>query len=76
MEFRAAMPGAEIVPHPVFPPHVKHRRWYGNPGTAALLAGEYTKFLAARLRLALERLTATIMSGAGTAPADAEEDAA
>ena len=73
MEFRAAMPAAEIVPHPVFPPHVKHRRWYGNPGTAALLAGEYTKFLAARLRLALERLTAAAMSGPSAASGDAEE---
>lgn len=61
LEFHAAMPGLEIVPHPVFPPHVKQSRWYAFPGTAALLAGEYTKFLVARLRLALEDLMADVL---------------
>jgi len=40
MEFRHAMPGAVIVPHPVFPDAVKSAEWWRWPGTAALLATE------------------------------------
>jgi uncharacterized SAM-binding protein YcdF (DUF218 family) len=50
LEFRRAMPGVEILAHPVFPPHVRQDDWWRWPGTATLLVGEYTKFLAARLR--------------------------
>ncbi|MCB2101624.1 MAG: YdcF family protein [Rhodobacterales bacterium] len=46
-EFRARMPGVELVAHPVFPAHVKRDQWWSWPGTAFLLAREYTKFLAA-----------------------------
>jgi uncharacterized SAM-binding protein YcdF (DUF218 family) len=49
LEFRHAMPGAVIVPHPVFPDAVKHE-WWRWPGTAHLLATEWTKYLAAVLR--------------------------
>jgi uncharacterized SAM-binding protein YcdF (DUF218 family) len=44
LEFRAAMPGIAIVPHAVFPANVKSD-WWRWPGTARLIAGEYTKFL-------------------------------
>ena len=44
LEFHAAMPEVEIVPHAVFPPHVK-QDWWRWPGTASLVAREYTKFL-------------------------------
>jgi uncharacterized SAM-binding protein YcdF (DUF218 family) len=44
LEFHAAMPEVAIVPHAVFPPHVK-RDWWRGPGTASLIAREYTKFL-------------------------------
>jgi uncharacterized SAM-binding protein YcdF (DUF218 family) len=47
LEFRAALPEAQIVPHPVFPPHVKQRTWWLQPGTAALIIGEYNKYLLA-----------------------------
>ena len=46
-EFRRVMPGVRVVPHPVFPEHVRIDAWWRWPGTAALLAGEYTKFLVA-----------------------------
>lgn len=44
LEFHGAMPEVEIVPHAVFPPHVK-QDWWRWPGTASLIAREYTKFL-------------------------------
>ncbi|CAA7616417.1 YdcF family protein [Magnetospirillum sp. UT-4] len=50
LEFRRAMPGIRIVPHPVFPDTVKSREWWRWPGTAALLATEYSKYLAAMAR--------------------------
>jgi uncharacterized SAM-binding protein YcdF (DUF218 family) len=49
-EFRAALPEAVIVPHPVFPDSVKRDRWWLWPGTAHLIVGEYTKYLAGELR--------------------------
>ncbi|MGE5478781.1 MAG: YdcF family protein [Bacteroidales bacterium] len=50
VEFRHALPGVAIVPHPVFPEGVKSREWWRWPGTAALLATEYSKYLAAEIR--------------------------
>jgi len=47
LEFRHALPDATIIPHPVFPDHVKQDRWWLWPGTAQLIIGEYNKFLAA-----------------------------
>jgi uncharacterized SAM-binding protein YcdF (DUF218 family) len=44
LELSAAMPGVEIVPHPVFPPLVK-TDWWRWRGTASLYAREYTKFV-------------------------------
>ncbi len=54
LEFRGVLPpGTRIVPHPVFPEHVKADEWFRWPGTALLLIGEYNKFLVAGLRLEL-----------------------
>jgi len=50
LEFRQAMPDIAIIPHPVFPEAVKSREWWRWPGTAELLATEYSKYLAAVLR--------------------------
>lgn len=58
VEFQAAMPDVEILAHPVFPDHVKSNRWYRYPGTALLLAGEYTKTLLAYIRHAGEMVVA------------------
>jgi uncharacterized SAM-binding protein YcdF (DUF218 family) len=49
-EFSQAMPDVTIIPHPVFPDAVKSREWWRWPGTAALLATEYSKYLAAVVR--------------------------
>ena len=53
LEFHAAMPEVEIVPHAVFPPHVK-RDWWRWPGTASLIAREYTKFVLTWARQSIE----------------------
>ncbi|MBK1697101.1 hypothetical protein CKO21_07555 [Rhodovibrio salinarum] len=50
LEFRRRMPQVEIVPHPVFPEHVKQDEWWRWPGSAHLLIDEYGKYLVARVR--------------------------
>ena len=45
LEFRRAMPGAILIAHPVFPTHVKLSQWWRWPGTASLIATEYSKYL-------------------------------
>ena len=49
-ELRRIMPRAEIIPNAVSPAHVKLSTWWISPGTAFLLAREYTKLLLAHLR--------------------------
>ena len=49
LEFRRAMPEIEIVPHPVFSPRFKQEDWWRWPGSASLLATEYSKYLLAFL---------------------------
>lgn len=56
LEFRHALPDIAIVPHPIFSENVKQDRWWAWPGTATLIAGEYSKYLLARLRHASEWL--------------------
>ena len=46
---RLDMPGVRIVPHAVFPVTVKSD-WWRWPGTARLIAREYTKFVVAWAR--------------------------
>ncbi len=48
--FRRAMPEVTIIPHPVFPDRVKVAHWWQWPGTASLLAEEYTKYLITLVR--------------------------
>jgi uncharacterized SAM-binding protein YcdF (DUF218 family) len=50
LELRRAMPQATIIAHPVFPDAFKRDQWWRWPGTAHLLAVEYTKYLAALVR--------------------------
>jgi uncharacterized SAM-binding protein YcdF (DUF218 family) len=60
LEFDRAMPEIEIVAHPVFPDQVKQEHWWKWRGTAALLVGEYVKYLAALFRPLLEWLRPAI----------------
>lgn len=50
LEFRATVPGVEIIPHPVFPEHVMVSEWWARPGTASLVIAEYNKYLLAATR--------------------------
>ena len=47
VEFRRVMPDVQLIAHPVFPAHVRLDAWWRWPGTASLLASEYTKYLVA-----------------------------
>lgn len=44
LELERTMPSVKIIPHPVFPEQVK-ADWWRYPGTASLLAREYSKHL-------------------------------
>lgn len=44
LELERTMPAVKIIPHPVFPEQVK-TDWWLYPGTASLLAREYSKYL-------------------------------
>lgn len=56
LEFRSRLPDMLIVPDPVKSENVRLSRWWLWPGTAALLAGEYNKYLAARARVFVAQL--------------------
>lgn len=56
VEFRAAMPEADILAHPVMPDQVKIDSWWRYPGTTLLLAEEYSKTELAKLANSLIRL--------------------
>lgn len=56
LEFRRAMPRTAIIPHPVFAPHVDPEGWWGRHGAAALVIGEFDKYLGAWLRPAIDAI--------------------
>lgn len=53
IEFGRAMPEIELVPNPVFPQHVKLDEWWAWPGTTALMAAEFSKYLVSLARTRL-----------------------
>ena len=56
LEFRMAMPEAEIIAHPVIPPVVRVSDWWLWRRTTGLIVTEYNKYLVALCRAALVRL--------------------
>lgn len=50
LEFRRALPGTRIVPHPVLPEAFRRDAWWAWPGTLHLVVSEYHKMIAALLR--------------------------
>ncbi|WP_343560985.1 YdcF family protein [Kiloniella sp. b19] len=51
LEFRHSMPDVTLIPHPVFPPHVKQQDWWLWPGSSWLILSEYNKYLLAQIRI-------------------------
>ncbi|MEI6556892.1 MAG: YdcF family protein [Rhodospirillaceae bacterium] len=56
LEFRIALPEAEILPHPVVPPAVRVSDWWLWRRTTGLIVTEYNKYLVALGRAALVSL--------------------
>lgn len=56
LEFARAMPDVTIVPHPVYPDRIRLAHWWEWRGTAALILGEYMKYLGALCRPLIARL--------------------
>lgn len=50
IEFRRAMPGIAIVPHPVLLASFRRDAWLTTPGTLKIVVDEYHKLIAALLR--------------------------
>ena len=53
VELGDSMPAVVLIAHPVFPERVRLDSWWSWPGTASLIATEYTKYLVSLLRAAL-----------------------
>jgi uncharacterized SAM-binding protein YcdF (DUF218 family) len=53
LEFEHALPEARLVSYPVVPADVRMDAWWRWPGTFGLVASEWTKFIFARVRIAL-----------------------
>lgn len=64
LEFHSAMPEVKIIPHAVFPSTVKSD-WWRWPGTASLIAREYTKFMIAWVRQSLTQTPNTQIPSRG-----------
>lgn len=56
LEFEHRLPDTQILPEPVSTHNIQLDGWWSRPGTALLLAGEYTKYLAIRLKLFVSEL--------------------
>ena len=72
-ELARAMPGIELVPHPVAPDALRRKAWWLDSTAARLLASEYIKFLPAAARLVMARGMApwqatSVTAAAGLAP--------
>lgn len=64
LEFHASMPNVTVIPHAVFPDTVKSD-WWRWPGTASLIAREYTKFVVTWARQGLSQSDAQSVEHVG-----------
>ncbi len=64
LEFEHAMPGVAIHEHAVVPADVRLDAWWRYPGTLALLAGEWTKYLFAMVRIVATGWISALRPGA------------
>ena len=51
LEFHRVMPEIKIISHPVFPEGFKGEKWWLWPGSTALIASEFGKYLMALIRI-------------------------
>jgi len=58
LEFEHALPEVALTAYPVVPVDVRVDAWWRWPGTFGLIAGEWTKYIFARVRIALAELVA------------------
>ncbi len=65
-EFEILAPDVTVIPHPVFPGHVKTEEWYKYPGSAFLVAGEYTKTLVTLARASVKPMIKSLFNGGGS----------
>ena len=56
-ELSQAMPGTELIAHPVLPTKFQKSPWWLDPSNASILAREYLKFVPSAARYALLRIT-------------------
>lgn len=49
LEFGRALPGATVIPHPVFSARLDHDNWWQSPQTAMVVISEFNKYLLALL---------------------------
>lgn len=62
-EMRRAMPEAKITPHAVVPPRAEWPKWWRDASMMRLLATEYAKFCAARIRALAARTASALHIG-------------
>ncbi len=55
LEISDELPDVKIIPHSVIPINIRIDRWWSYPPTRDLLLSEYNKYLAANLRIFLEK---------------------
>jgi uncharacterized SAM-binding protein YcdF (DUF218 family) len=56
IELGRALPGVELIPHPVVPSRLRDEPWWSHFGTARVLVAEYLKLLPSAARFAASRL--------------------
>jgi uncharacterized SAM-binding protein YcdF (DUF218 family) len=57
IEFRMAAPDLQIISNPVRPPGVDTEHWWRHGGAFGVLLNEYGKYLVAKWRYLITRLT-------------------
>lgn len=51
LEVTSELPDIKIIPHPVFPNHVRLNEWWQHKGTLSLVLREYHKYIVSRIRI-------------------------
>lgn len=60
LEFTYTMPKVALIPHPVFPAHVKVKEWWLFPGSTRLILSEYHKYVGSYIQHCIVRYIGSI----------------